>query len=55
MYTLEMGSADKILTAQEWIKDIAKRTPLIRLNLEVTPAENFLKLENLQPVGSIKI
>jgi len=44
-----------IRSAQERIKDIAIRTPLVRLNMEDTPAEVFLKLENLQPIGSFKI
>ena len=33
----------------------AIRTPLVRLNLRETPAEIYLKLENLQPIGSFKI
>jgi threonine dehydratase len=31
------------------------RTPLVRLNVDDTPAEIYLKLENLQPIGSFKI
>ncbi|HSS45029.1 MAG TPA: pyridoxal-phosphate dependent enzyme, partial [Thermoanaerobaculia bacterium] len=33
----------------------AIRTPLLRLNIEDTPAEIWLKLENLQPIGSFKL
>jgi len=33
----------------------AIRTPLVRLNLPGAPAEIYLKLENLQPIGSFKI
>ena len=33
----------------------AIRTPLVRLNLRDHPAEIYLKLENLQPIGSFKI
>jgi len=33
----------------------AVRTPLVRLGLEGMPAEIWLKLENLQPIGSFKI
>jgi threonine dehydratase len=33
----------------------AIRTPLVRLNLKEAPAEIYLKLENLQPIGSFKI
>ena len=31
------------------------RTPLLRLRLDEAPCEIFLKLENLQPIGSFKI
>lgn len=31
------------------------RTPLVRLNIDSAPAEIYLKLENLQPIGSFKI
>jgi threonine dehydratase len=31
------------------------RTPLVRLELEDAPAEIYLKLENLQPIGSFKL
>jgi threonine dehydratase len=31
------------------------RTPLVRLYLESSPAEIWLKLENLQPIGSFKL
>ncbi len=33
----------------------AIRTPLVRLNVNDAPAEIYLKLENLQPIGSFKI
>lgn len=33
----------------------AIRTPLVRLNVDSAPAEIYLKLENLQPIGSFKI
>lgn len=55
MYSLETITAQMIRSAQEQIKDVAIRTPLIRLTLEDSPAEIFLKLENLQPIGSFKI
>ncbi len=44
-----------IRRARERIAGIAIRTPLLRLNVEVAPAEIWLKLENLQPIGSFKI
>ena len=55
MYSLETISPQMIRTAQGRIKDVAIRTPLVHLNLEDAPAEIFLKLENLQPIGSFKI
>jgi len=37
------------------IANSAIRTPLVRLNAREAPAEIYLKLENLQPIGSFKI
>src|SRR5438034_6260440 len=44
-----------IEAARRRIDGIAVRTPLVRLPVEGTGAEIFLKLENLQPIGSFKI
>jgi threonine dehydratase len=44
-----------IQAARPQIADAAIRTPLVRLNLPHGPAEIYLKLENLQPIGSFKI
>ncbi len=41
--------------AQKRIADAAVRTPLVRLNVHDAPARIFLKLENLQPIGSFKV
>ncbi|HWF88568.1 MAG TPA: threonine/serine dehydratase [Pyrinomonadaceae bacterium] len=41
--------------ARRVIAGKAVRTPLVRLNLRDHPAEIYLKLENLQPIGSFKI
>lgn len=41
--------------ARRAIAGIAIRTPLVRLNVLDAPAEIYLKLENLQPIGSFKI
>lgn len=41
--------------AQTRIQGMAIRTPLVRLNVDAAPAEIYLKLENLQPIGSFKI
>jgi threonine dehydratase len=46
---------DDIRAARERIKGGAIRTPLVRLNVDNPPAEIFLKLENLQPIGSFKL
>lgn len=46
---------DDIRAAQKRIADSVVRTPLIRLNVEQAPAEIYLKLENLQPMGSFKL
>ena len=40
--------------ARKHVYEAAIRTPLVRLNAEA-PAEIYLKLENLQPIGSFKI
>ncbi len=45
----------EIRAAGERIKGKAIRTPLIRLYHESFPGELYLKLENLQPIGSFKI
>jgi len=48
-------SLREIEDARERIKGSAIRTPLIRLNVDDAPVEIYLKLENLQPIGSFKI
>src|SRR6185369_3875336 len=40
--------------ARRNIASVAVRTPLVRCNAD-SPSEVFLKLENLQPIGSFKI
>ena len=50
-----MISLREIEDARERIKGSAIRTPLIRLNVDDAPVEIYLKLENLQPIGSFKI
>ncbi len=44
-----------IEAARRHIAGPAIRTPLVRLNTSDAPAEIYLKLENLQPIGSFKI
>ena len=47
------GLAD-IEAARDRLAGLAVRTPLVRLSVE-SPAEIWLKLENLQPIGSFKL
>ncbi len=44
----------EIEAARERIAGLAVRTPLLRLHIDA-PCEMWLKLENLQPIGSFKI
>ena len=48
-------SLAQIESARNSIASSAIRTPLVKLNVRETRAEIFLKLENLQPIGSFKI
>jgi threonine dehydratase len=48
-------SLSAIQDARRVIAKTAIRTPLVRLNVDSAPAEIYLKLENLQPIGSFKI
>jgi len=41
--------------ARRHVYDAAVRTPLVRLQYDHAPAQIYLKLENLQPIGSFKI
>ncbi|HMA36132.1 MAG TPA: pyridoxal-phosphate dependent enzyme [Chloroflexia bacterium] len=44
-----------IYAARDRLAGTVLRTPLIRLNVAEAPAAIFLKLENLQPIGSFKL
>lgn len=46
---------EEIRAAARRIAGQVVRTPLLRLHVEDAPAEIFLKLENLQPIGSFKL
>jgi threonine dehydratase len=55
-----MNSADplplaELRAAQTRLARTVLRTPLVRLQVEEAPAEIYLKLENLQPIGSFKL
>jgi threonine dehydratase len=45
----------EIEAARERLQGLAIRSPLVRLNVESSPIEIYLKLENLQPIGAFKI
>ncbi|HLK57371.1 MAG TPA: threonine/serine dehydratase [Chthonomonadaceae bacterium] len=55
MSTLTPVPLDILRAARERIAGTAVRTPLLRLNVADAPAQIFLKLENLQPIGSFKL
>src|SRR5262249_53913070 len=46
---------EAIIAARERIAGTVLRTPLVRLAADDQPAEIWLKLENLQPIGSFKL
>ena len=48
-------SIQEIRAAWERVSDAVVRTPLVRLNVDDSPAEVYLKLENLQPTGAFKL
>ena len=50
----EPASLTDIEAARQRIADTVVRTPLVRLEIDA-PGEIFLKLENLQPIGSFKL
>src|SRR5258706_6744815 len=55
MQPLSAPTLDEIRAARERLAGVTMRTPLVRLNAEGAPAEIWLKLENLQPIGSFKL
>jgi threonine dehydratase len=54
MRVIEPITIDDIRAARDRIASVVTRTPLLRLNIDA-PAEIYLKLENLQPIGSFKL
>lgn len=55
MNVLTAPSLEEIRAARERLTGTIVRTPLVRLNADAGPAEVWLKLENLQPIGSFKL
>ncbi len=46
---------EELQHAQDNIRDAVVRTPLVQLNVDLADTEIYLKLENLQPIGSFKL
>ena len=53
--SIEVIPLPQIEAARASIAGLAVRTPLVRLNVPDAPAEIYLKLETLQPIGSFKL
>ncbi|HEX9562678.1 MAG TPA: pyridoxal-phosphate dependent enzyme [Gemmatimonadaceae bacterium] len=53
--TLRLPTLDDISAARRRIAGLAVRTPLLRLHGDFGGADVWLKLENLQPIGSFKL
>jgi threonine dehydratase len=54
MRRIEPITVDDVVAARERIAGTVFRTPLVRLHIDA-PFEIYLKLENLQPIGSFKL
>jgi threonine dehydratase len=52
---VRLPTAAEVEAARANIEGVARRTPLWRLDVEVPGTRVYLKLENLQPLGSFKI
>ncbi len=52
---LQIPTLTAIQSAAERIRGLAIRTPLLRLEVEDSPGEFWIKCENLQPIGSFKV
>jgi threonine dehydratase len=52
---LTLPTSEDVAAARGNIRDFAVRTPLLKLNAGTTGVNIYLKLENLQPLGSFKI
>ena len=53
--TIDSISIEEIREAQKRISSSVLKTPLIRFHKTDTPAQIYLKLENLHPIGSFKL
>jgi threonine dehydratase len=52
---LSAPTLDEVRDAALRLRGVALRTPLVRLHLPAGAPEVWLKLENLQPIGSFKL
>jgi len=52
---LTLPTAEDVIAARDNIRGIAVRTPLLKLMADTPGVNIYLKLENLQPLGSFKI
>jgi threonine dehydratase len=48
-------SLQEICAARQRLGGVGTDSPMVRLNVDDAPAEIYLKLENLQPIGSFKL
>src|SRR3984957_13219754 len=53
--TLTLPAREDVAAARDNIRAFAVRTPLVRLSVDIPGTNIYLKLENLQPLGSFKI
>jgi threonine dehydratase len=52
---VRLPTEDDVVAARDNIRDRAIRTPLLKLNAAIPGCNIYIKLENLQPLGSFKI
>jgi threonine dehydratase len=55
MTAVEPIPLEEIRAARERLAGVGTDTPLVPLNVEDAPSQIYLKLENLQPIGSFKL
>ena len=55
MTTIAPIPLEDIIAARSRIGAVGTNSPLVRLNVDDGPADIYLKLENLQPIGSFKL
>ena len=55
MQKLSSVNLEELRSAAQRIAPVINRTPLIKLNVDDAPTEIYLKMENLQVIGSFKV